>query len=172
MGKRLMCLAATSLLILFVGSGCSSKKDHAKSGEAGALEEKGIDTAGSLERFTKGQKQSEGGGPLKDVRFAFDSFELDDEARAVLRDNAEWLKDNGREKVEVEGHCDERGTVEYNLALGAKRARAAKDYLATLGISSERLTTISYGEELPLCTEHNEDCWGRNRRAHFVVLGD
>jgi peptidoglycan-associated lipoprotein len=172
MGKRLMCLAMMSLLLIFAGYGCSGKKDKGKGADAGALEEKGIDTSGSLDRYTKGQKPGEGGGPLKDVRFAFDSFELDDEARATLRDNAEWLKDNGREKVEVEGHCDERGTVEYNLALGAKRARAAKDYLSTLGIASERLTTISYGEELPLCTEHSEDCWGRNRRAHFVVLGD
>ena len=72
-------------------------------------------------------------------------------------------------KVTVEGHCDERGTVEYNLALGAKRARAAKDYLVALGVSGDRLTTISYGEELPLCHENNESCWQQNRRAHVVM---
>src|SRR2546427_11342726 len=82
------------------------------------------------------------------------------------------MKDQAQSKAEVEGHCDERGTVEYNLALGAKRARAAKDYLSALGVSADRLTTISYGEELPLCHEHNEECWARNRRAHFVVLGE
>ena len=72
--------------------------------------------------------------------------------------------------MEIEGHCDERGTNEYNLALGAKRAQAAKDYLTTLGISKERLSTISYGEELPVCKEHNDECWQKNRRAHFVIV--
>ena len=91
---------------------------------------------------------------------------------ATLRDNGNWLKDHPQAKVEIEGHCDERGTVEYNLALGAKRARAAKDYLVALGVAADRLTTISYGEELPLCHEHTEECWQKNRRAHFVVLGE
>ena len=72
--------------------------------------------------------------------------------------------------MEVEGHCDSRGTVEYNLALGAKRAKAVKDYLVSLGIAGDRMSTISYGEELPLCREENEACWSRNRRAHSVVL--
>jgi len=74
--------------------------------------------------------------------------------------------------VEIEGHCDERGTVEYNLALGAKRAGAAKEYLVALGVAADRLSTISYGEELPLCTDHGEDCWQRNRRAHLVVVSE
>ena len=73
-------------------------------------------------------------------------------------------------KVEIEGHCDNRGTVEYNLALGAKRAKSVKDYLVSLGIPADRLSTISYGEELPLCREDTEECWARNRRAHSVVL--
>jgi hypothetical protein len=73
-----------------------------------------------------------------------------------------------KDVTEIEGHCDERGTVEYNLALGARRAKAVKDYLVTLGISGERLSTISYGEELPLCREQNESCYARNRRVHFV----
>ncbi|HVM96378.1 MAG TPA: peptidoglycan-associated lipoprotein Pal [Candidatus Acidoferrales bacterium] len=173
MGKRLLCIAVLSLLVTVVGSGCSSKKGAKPGAGTSKIGEEGIDTSGSLEHMKKGQKPGTGeGGPLQDVHFGFDSFELDEQARGALRENAAWLKDNGSEKVEIEGHCDERGTVEYNLALGAKRARATKDYLATLGVSSDRLTTISYGEELPLCSEHTEDCWARNRRSHFVVLGD
>ena len=93
-------------------------------------------------------------------------------ARKVLQENGTWLIENGGMRVELEGHCDERGTVEYNLALGAKRASAAKTYLASLGVDGERITTISYGEELPLCTDKTEECWQKNRRAHFVVMGE
>ena len=106
--------------------------------------------------------------PLQDVHFAYDSYDLDGSARDVLAANAEWLKENKRARTEIEGHCDERGTVEYNLALGAKRAKAVKDYLVTLGVASDRLTTISYGEELPLCRDASEQCYARNRRVHFV----
>lgn len=110
------------------------------------------------------------GGPLQDVFFEFDSYDLSFSARSTLQSNAEWLRSNSQMRIEIEGHCDERGTVEYNLALGAKRAKAVRDYLISLGISSERLSTISYGEELPLCREQTEDCWQQNRRAHFLVL--
>jgi peptidoglycan-associated lipoprotein len=110
------------------------------------------------------------GGPLHDVPFAFDSYDLSSEARDILQTNAGWLRSNAQVKVEIEGHCDERGTVEYNLALGAKRAKAARDYLVSLGISSDRLSTISYGEELPLCKESNEECWQKNRRVHFLLI--
>ncbi|HEV8716562.1 MAG TPA: peptidoglycan-associated lipoprotein Pal [Candidatus Binatia bacterium] len=110
------------------------------------------------------------GGPLQDIHFAYDSFELSSEARDTLRVNSDWLRSNSQAKVEVEGHCDDRGTSEYNLALGAKRAKAARDYLVSLGVSPERLSTISYGEEVPLCHESTESCWAQNRRAHFLVL--
>src|SRR5207249_9847311 len=92
-------------------------------------------------------------------------------ARDGLGRNLEWLRQNPRAKVELEGHCDSRGTIEYNLALGAKRARTVKDYLVTQGIAADRISTISYGKELPLCHEENETCWTRNRRVHAVVLG-
>ena len=108
--------------------------------------------------------------PLKDIYFDFDKYDLRADARDVLKANAGWLKANASARVEIEGHCDERGTNEYNLALGAKRAQAAKDYLASLGISQARLSTISYGEELPVCKEQNEGCWQKNRRARFVVV--
>jgi peptidoglycan-associated lipoprotein len=108
--------------------------------------------------------------PLKDVFFEFDRYDLSADARSVLRANADWLKSNPAVRVEIEGHCDERGTNEYNLALGAKRAQAAREYLATLGVAAERLSTISYGEEIPVCKEASEACWKQNRRARFVAL--
>jgi peptidoglycan-associated lipoprotein len=106
---------------------------------------------------------------LKDIYFDFDSYDLRPDARATLVANADWLKANPSVSVQIEGHCDERGTEEYNLALGAKRAQAAKDYLMTLGISGGRLSTISFGEELPVCREHNEECWQRNRHDRFIA---
>jgi peptidoglycan-associated lipoprotein len=125
---------------------------------------------GSLSEAGKGQStETPRSSPLQEVYFGFDSFDLSNEARATLKRNADWLKANQSVRVEIEGHCDDRGTNEYNLALGAKRAQAAKDYLVSLGIPSDRLSTISYGEELPVCREETEDCWQKNRRARFVV---
>jgi peptidoglycan-associated lipoprotein len=174
MSKRLVGIAVVGLLVATIGFGCSAKKkDTEAAGRGGELGEEGLAAGGSLDRYKQGALGAEGEqGPLKDIYFAFDSYELDDAARGTLRDNGNWLKEQAQARVEIEGHCDERGTVEYNLALGAKRARAAKDYLVALGISSDRLSTISYGEELPVCQEHNEECWQKNRRCHFVVLGE
>jgi peptidoglycan-associated lipoprotein len=121
----------------------------------------------SLEALRRGE--TAGGGPLKDINFAFDKADLSETARALLKANADWLKSNPSARVQIEGHCDERGTADYNMALGAKRAQAAMDYLATLGIAANRLSTVSYGEEIPLCKEHTEDCWAKNRRARFVT---
>jgi len=164
--------AAFALLIGLVGIGCHGTKKPTTTAAGAGLGEEGLPSGSSLEKYRQGTLGAGEEGPLKDVHFAFDAFDLDEQARATLRDNGSWLKDHTGSKVEIEGHCDERGTVEYNLALGAKRARAARDYLVTLGIPGDRLTTISYGEELPLCHEHDETCWQRNRRAHFVVVGD
>ncbi len=150
--------------------GCAKKK-HTLTDESSTVSgtggEESLNEGGSLGRYKRGLGPEED-GVLKDVHFAYDSYELDGTARDVLAANAEWLKENKRAKTEIEGHCDERGTVEYNLALGAKRAKAVKDYLVSLGVSSDRLSTISYGEELPLCREANEQCYARNRRVHFV----
>ena len=107
---------------------------------------------------------------LKEVYFEFDRYDLDNEDRAILKTNAEWLKKSSALRVEIEGHCDERGTNEYNLALGAKRAQAAKDYLMSLGVAPNRISATSYGEEIPVCREHSEDCWRKNRRDRFVTL--
>jgi peptidoglycan-associated lipoprotein len=173
MGKRLVGVAVLGLLIAVAGAGCSAKKKSgAAAGAAAGLGEEGLGAGSSLEKYKAGTLGAGEEGPLKDIHFAFDSSELDETARGTLRDNGNWLKEHRQAKGEVEGHCDERGTVEYNLALGAKRARAAKDYLVALGVSADRLTTISYGEELPLGHEHTEECWQKNRRAHFVVVSE
>ncbi len=107
---------------------------------------------------------------LSDVYFAYDESELTDSAREMLRANSDWLQlPHVTATIQIEGHCDERGTVEYNQALGERRARAAYDYLASLGIPESRLEMVSYGKERPQCSESNEDCWMRNRRAHFRI---
>jgi len=108
-------------------------------------------------------------GYLTDAYFDYDQSDLRDDARTALSSNAEWLKRYPSIQVLVEGHCDERGTSAYNLALGDHRANAARDYVASLGISAARVRTVSYGKERPFCTESSESCWQQNRRAHFVI---
>jgi peptidoglycan-associated lipoprotein len=109
------------------------------------------------------------GGPLEDIRFEYDSAVLNEQARALLEQHARWIAGRRGLRIAVEGHCDERGTVEYNLALGDQRARAARDYLVSLGVDPAILTTVSYGKERPLDPASNEAAWARNRRAHFAV---
>jgi peptidoglycan-associated lipoprotein len=108
-------------------------------------------------------------GYLQDSYFDYDQSDLRDDARTALSANAEWLKRYPSIQVLVEGHCDERGTSAYNLALGDRRANAARDYLESLGVSAARVRTVSYGKERPFCNESTEDCWQQNRRAHFVI---
>lgn len=107
---------------------------------------------------------------LKDCHFEFDKYNLTDEARMILVRNAEILHRLPGCKIQIEGHCDERGTKEYNLALGERRASSVKDYLVFLGISEEYISTISYGEEMPVDPGHDEKAWAKNRRAHFIIL--
>ena len=122
---------------------------------------------GSLDALKEGTAPQT--GVLADVYFEFDRSELAAEAREILQRNSDWIKENPGVQVEIEGHADNRGTNEYNLALGSRRAQAVKDYLVTLGVAPDRFSTISYGEELPVCGESSEKCWRMNRRAHFVV---
>jgi len=104
-----------------------------------------------------------------EIHFDFDQYRIRSVDEPVLRDIADWLKDNDQVRMLVEGHCDERGTNEYNMALGEQRALAARSYLIRLGVEAERISTISYGEERPLDPRSTEDAWGKNRRGHFVV---
>jgi peptidoglycan-associated lipoprotein len=106
-----------------------------------------------------------------DVYFEYDESSLSDDARGKLARNADLLKSQGQFMVTIEGHADERGTNEYNLALGERRSNAVRDYLGSLGVTGDRLRTISYGEERPACTETEESCWSQNRRAHLVITG-
>lgn len=109
---------------------------------------------------------------VKDIHFEFDKYDIKEEERPVMKEVAAILAKNRNIKVIIEGHCDERGTNEYNLGLGDRRANATKDYLVSLGIPSGKIETISYGEEKPLCSESSEECWTKNRRAHFVLTGE
>jgi peptidoglycan-associated lipoprotein len=140
-------------------------------GRTGVTGESSTPSTSSLDQLKAGKPPiTAATSPLKDVLYEFDSYDLRGNARDILRSNADWLKNNPAARIEVEGHCDERGTSEYNLALGAKRAQTAKDYLVSLGIAPDRISTISYGEEIPVCTEGSENCWRQNRRARFVVV--
>ena len=107
--------------------------------------------------------------PLATVYFVVDSAQLGDEAKPVLQKNADWLKKWTSTRILIEGHCDSRGTSEYNLALGERRAVAVRDYLVNLGIPATRVQIVSKGKETPVCTEENEACWQQNRRGHFII---
>ncbi len=133
-------------------------------------------TEGELEKSLVGKKERGIEGEvfetklLKDIHFDFDKYDIRREDEEILRENAALLKKNPKMKIQIEGHCDERGTVEYNLALGERRANHTKKNLISLGITSDRISTISYGKERPLDRGHNEPAWAANRRAHIVVL--
>jgi peptidoglycan-associated lipoprotein len=107
---------------------------------------------------------------IQDIRFDYDRYDIKDDAKPVLKEVSAILSRNKDIKVIIEGHCDERGTNEYNLGLGDRRANSAKEYLISLGIPSGKVETISYGEEKSLCAEQTEECWAKNRRAHFVLV--
>ena len=108
-------------------------------------------------------------GDLKDIHFNFDQYGLDSNSKKVLEQNATYLKSNPGIRVEIQGHCDERGTNNYNIALGQRRAHSTKKYLVAQGVNSHQVNVISYGEEKPFCSDSNENCWYQNRRAHFLV---
>ena len=166
-------VAIASVAMMLALAACSSKKPAPIGGEGNPggnqLGENGIGKGGgnSLEDWKNGKFGAQ--GPLSDIHFAYNEYTIQEQDGSVLKSDASWLQAHPQTRVQVEGHCDERGSEEYNIALGAKRAQAAKDYLVTLGIGGSRISTISYGKELPLCTEHDEGCWAQNRRDHFAV---
>ncbi len=119
-----------------------------------------------------GQANTEEVMALSDVNFDYDSSDLSDDAKATLSANGAYLLKNMNVSVSVEGHCDERGTVQYNLALGERRATSAKDFLVSYGVAEGRISTISYGKEQPIDPGHDEEAWAKNRRAHFVKVNN
>lgn len=126
-------------------------------------------STGGQERERAEAKGSSDAGALQDVFFDFDRWVIRSEARKVLEQNAQWLTRNQSAKIEIEGHSDERGTNEYNLALGERRAKSAMNFLVNLGVSPSQISVISYGEEKPFCEDRDESCYQKNRRAHFAI---
>jgi peptidoglycan-associated lipoprotein len=183
--KRNLKIAGIVLLVLSLSfvfmAGCA-KKEVVKEETLMAKEEKAAEAqAAEKEALSKEQEEAQAAlearerllqeaAAFEDVYFDFDKYDLKPEARETIREHADWLLNNADFQVILEGHCDERGTREYNLALGERRSESVRDYLLNLGIDTERLTTISYGEELPLDPTHTEEAWAKNRRVHFVVV--
>lgn len=147
---------------------CSKK---VKEDQAGASEGSAAISQESMNFNAAGSDSGTLAG-LNTVNFAYDSAVLDSEARQKLKTNAEWINTNSKLTIQVEGHCDSRGSVEYNLALGERRAKSVKDYLVSLGVSAKRMTIISYGKEKPLEIGDTEAVFARNRRANFVPLNN
>jgi peptidoglycan-associated lipoprotein len=116
------------------------------------------------------ERAAAGAEGLRPIHFDFDSSVIREDARETMKANADWLKAHPQARVRIEGNCDERGTIEYNQALGQRRAQTAKKYLSDLGISASRIALISYGKEKPVCTESTEECWQKNRRDDFVAV--
>ncbi len=178
--KKVLVLAAILGLVAF---GCAERKAVAptQSQETQPQSKAQEESAKAQEKITEQQmakveskdipsKFEEISGLFKDIYFDYDKYDVREDAKQTLRAVADYLRKNTAQKVLVEGHCDERGTSEYNLGLGDKRARSVKDFLVSLGVPSARIDTISYGKEKPVCSEHTEDCWAKNRRGHFVIL--
>lgn len=175
-------LAMLLVVVVSAAPGCSARKDATGDGTDGrglgrdGYSEGNLDgydrQAGgsSLTGFESTGVVAAGGGTFEDIHFGYDSVQLDSDGREVVRRNAAWMKDNPDSRVEIEGHCDEQGTSEYNLALGARRAKAVRDAMVSMGVPASRLSTVSYGEELPICREASEICYAKNRRAHLVDL--
>lgn len=163
--RTLMQLLIVTLIAVTVG--CSSSKKGNDAGDPLASNANVNDQGLNLE--LNGTSDDMSAGAISTVYFAFDSSVVSDAARAILDSNAEFLKANPNVKIQVEGHCDERGSVQYNLALGERRARAIKNYIAALGVDASRVTMISYGKERPIDLGHDEAGWARNRRANFVI---
>ena len=164
--KRLMVLA--TILSLVAVAGCGGKKAVDQPTETAAAPKVEEPAETPVETPTETTKEV---SPisLNDVFFDFDQYNLTSEAKSTLEANAREMKRVSAANITIEGHCDERGTKAYNLALGDKRAGAAKDYLVSLGVTASRITTISYGKERPFDPGHDEAAWAKNRRGHFVT---
>ena len=189
--RRTLTFASVVVTLSLIGAGCGSKRKPViatatggsgaadRPGPAASAEPELVDPGPDVRTFDEGPFSSDDfptsdpatgeGGPLEDIHFSYDQAALTDEARAILERHALWLQNHRDAKVIVEGHCDQRGTEEYNLALGDQRARAAYDYLVSLGVAGDRMKVVSYGKLRPLDTSLTEAGYARNRRAHFQV---
>ena len=163
-------------LVLAVAlSGCGSKGKNVKTENVPPVPVVAVEEQVSSQDITESgledlKKQAQAEGALNTIYFDFDNYNLKSEAVTTLNKTAAWLTKNPTVKITIEGNCDERGTMEYNVALGERRANSAEQYLNKLGVAADRLSAISYGKEKPICTEHNESCWWKNRRDDFNVV--
>ncbi len=149
--------AAVLMTVAFAGAGCSKK------------ETKPDELAAAADANLLGDSDSGKAGGLQTVNFPYDSFSLTEESKGKLKANAALLKDKATVKIQIEGHCDQRGGIQYNIALGEKRANAVKGYMEELGVTADRISTISYGKERPIDARETEDAYAKNRRANFVI---
>ena len=174
------------MVVLLIGlvalSGCPKKaevtmipeaqQEKTSAAESVAPPEEKKEAAKSADEEVKARAVIAQAKGLQSVYFEFDQSSIRDEAKAVMKANAEWLKVHAQSKIKIEGNTDERGTREYNQALGQRRATNAKKYLADMGISASRISLVSYGKEKPGCTESAEGCWQKNRKDDFVVVSE
>lgn len=167
LGRKALCLAMTAMLLFGVGlTGCSKKKP----GPSEQANTEGMGQEESLESKESDIMEGRTSGPMLPVYFEFDSSAIAGDQVQRIETNADFLKNDSGVSVRVEGNCDPRGTREYNLALGERRAQSAKSYLVNLGVPSEQLTTVSWGEEKLLLFGHDEISWAQNRRDDFVIV--
>jgi len=185
MSKKSLIITILILCIALIITGCpkktvvkeepSVKKEEAGKAEAERKAKEAENAKGEFEKSLVPKKTPGIEGEvfesslLKDAHFDFDKYDIRPSDTAVLKENAALLKKYNNVKIQIEGHCDERGTVEYNLALGERRANSTRNYLVSIGVSPERISTISYGKERPLDPAHNEAAWAKNRRAHSII---
>ena len=157
----------STLMVAFMAVGCASKKPTNNQDDAAAQGANANNTGLTLN--LNGDSDSSTAGGLQTIYFGFDSSSLDEDTKSTMNTNAEFMKTNPTVDVQIEGHCDERGGRQYNLALGERRAKAVRDHLVALGVESKRLSIISYGNERPTAEGHDESAWSKNRRGNFVV---
>jgi peptidoglycan-associated lipoprotein len=179
-------LALAFILLSLVAAGCAQKATTRTDDQTQKLSDADMAKKDAADKVTDrqvpskiesvdskdgvSQKMDEQEGIFRDVLFDFDKYDVKETYQPAMKAIAAWMTKNTGARLSVEGHCDERGTNEYNLALGDRRAKAVRDALVAVGVPSSRIDLISYGEEKPLCKEQSEECWAKNRRAHFVVL--
>jgi peptidoglycan-associated lipoprotein len=177
--KKNLTLIGFVVLIAFgmtIFSGCSENKTTVKDEavqeqKADAAQGQAATAPADQEQSAKVEAAAKAEVNIRDINFDFDQSNIRPDAREILKANADILLKKGAAQITIEGYCDERGTAEYNMALGERRAQEAKKYLVNLGMKASQIKTISYGEERPLDPGHDEDAWAKNRRAHFVVDG-
>lgn len=171
MKKNLILIGIFAVLVfgLAIFTGCAEKKTVVTDGSAQEQKVAAAQTADTTKEQSAKMRAAAIAATVSDINFDFDKSNIRPDAREILKTNADVFLNNSASTIVIGGYCDERGTAEYNMALGQKRAQEAKKYLVNLGIKESKMKTISYGEERPLDPGSNEEAWAKNRRAHFVV---